>query len=69
MNLRRPAFRLQIINQNFPKFVKLAAVYGELNMVENIEDNINITASPALPGLVTANGEVTTLTDFSPVSK
>ena len=67
MNLRRPAFRLQIINQNFPKFVKLAAVYGELNMVENIEDNI--TASPALPGLVTANGEVTTLTDFSPVSK
>ena len=49
MNLRRPAFRLQIINQNFPKFVKLAAVYGELNMVENIEDNI--TASPApLPG-------------------
>lgn len=40
------AFRLQIINQNFPKFVKLAAVYGELNMVENIEDNIS--ASPAL---------------------
>ena len=38
-------------------------------MVENIEDNISASPALPLPGLVTANGEVTTLTDFSPVSK